>query len=103
MPALIITEANFENEVENSNLPVLLDFWASWSPPANSSARVADNVSAELEGRIKVGTVNVNDEPDIAYKYKIRRIPTMILLKNGKVTDTIVGNLSKNQILGILN
>lgn len=103
MSALIITESNFENEVENSDIPVLLDFWASWSPPANCSARIADNMSKELEGRIKVGTVNVNDEPDIAYKYKIRRLPTMILLKDGKVTDTIVGNLSKNQLLGILN
>lgn len=103
MSALVITEINFESEVKESKIPVLINFWASWNPPANLSARTVSLVGKELDGRIKVGNINVNDEPDIAYKYKIRILPTMLLFKEGKVTDTIVGSLSKNQILDIIS
>ncbi len=102
MSAVVINSLNFEKEVQNSSVPVLLDFWSDNSSYASLSVKTANKMSGALQGRIKVGTVDVNDAPELVQKYKIRAVPTMLLIKNGMVTDTIVGNLEQNQILGII-
>lgn len=102
MSTVIITEDNFDNEVRNAEIPVLVDFWTQGSKAAAASAKVAESVSTDLSGRFKVATVNVNDAPNLAYRYKVKKVPTMLLFKDGKVTDTLVGDLNRQQLLGIL-
>lgn len=102
MSTVIVTEDNFSDEIFNSSIPVLVDFWASWCAPCKSIAPVLEQVSNELSGKVKVAKINVNDEPDLAHKYRISSIPTMLLFRNGKVTDSFVGALSKEQIVGLV-
>lgn len=103
MSTIIITEDNFEKEVENSSIPVLVDFWASWCKPCRSIAPVLESVSNELADKVKVGKININDEPDLAEKYRIKSVPTMLLFQNGKVTDAFMGEYNKEQILRVLS
>ncbi len=102
MSTIIITEENFDKEVNCSEIPVLVDFWASWCKPCRTIAPVLETVSDELKNRVKVGKINVNDEPDLAEKYRIKSVPTMLLFRNGEVTDTFMGEYNKDQILKVL-
>ena len=102
MSTIIITEENFDKEVNYSEIPVLVDFWASWCKPCRTIAPVLEMVSDELKNRVKVGKINVNDEPDLAEKYHIKSVPTMLLFKNGEVTDAFMGEYNKEQILKVL-
>jgi len=89
--ALEFTDANFESEVLNSPVPVLVDFWATWCAPCRMIAPIIDQVSTEIEGVAKVGKIDIDQNQAIAAKYGIRSIPTMLFFKNGQVVDTIVG------------
>lgn len=97
--ALTITEDNFEEEVINSDQPVLVDFWAEWCGPCKMISPMVDAVASEVEGVAKVGKCNLDDGQAIAAKYGIRSIPTLLFFKGGEVKDQIVGaNVTQSQI-----
>ena len=98
MAEIIITEENFENEVLNSDKPVLVDFWAQWCGPCRMLGPIIEEIANDYEGKVKVGKVNVDEQPNLASKYGIASIPTVIVFKNGKPEKTLVGPRSKNEI-----
>ena len=97
--ALQFTDANFQSEVIDSDLPVLVDFWAEWCGPCKMIGPVIDQVATELDGQAKVGKVNVDDARELAVKYNVRSIPLLLFFKNGEVKDQIVGaSVTKDQL-----
>ena len=90
---------NFESEVNNSEITVLIDFWATWCGQCKMMTPVVEELATEKEGTIKVCKVNVDDEPDLAQKFNIMSIPTFVAIKEGKVVGTSVGVQTKQQIL----
>ena len=102
MAAMILNESNFEQEVLNSDLPVLVDFWASWCGPCKMLSPVIEQISEEAEG-FKVGSVNVDEEMDLASKYGISSIPCLIVFKNGEEAARSAGVIPKDQILDLIN
>ena len=97
--ALNLTDANFQSEVIDSELPVLVDFWAEWCGPCKMIGPVIDQVATELDGVAKVGKVNVDEARELAVKYKVRSIPLLLFFKNGEVKDQIVGaSVTKDQL-----
>ncbi|MDI6840606.1 MAG: thioredoxin [bacterium] len=90
-----LNDTNFEDEVLKSNLPVLVDFWASWCMPCFMVAPVVEEIAKEYEGRLKVCKLNVDEGPRTASKYGIMSIPTLAIFKGGKVVDTVVGAIPK--------
>ena len=102
MAELTITKDNFEQEVLNSDIPVLVDFWAVWCGPCQMVGPIVAELAEEYAGKVKVGKVNVDEQPELAMKYGIMSIPTMILFKGGEVDNQIVGALPKESIEAIL-
>ena len=96
------TTDNFETEVLGSDVPVLVDFWATWCMPCRMLAPVIEEIASENEGKIKVGKVNVDENPDLARKYRVMSIPTVLVFKIGELTATCVGVDSKENILKLL-
>ena len=96
--ALKFTDENFEAEVINSDLLVLVDFYADWCGPCKMMAPVIDDIAAEYDGVAKVGKLNVDESPITSGKYKVMSIPTLQFIKNGEVVDTIVGAVTKSQL-----
>ncbi|NLO09908.1 MAG: thioredoxin [Clostridiales bacterium] len=101
MASVKITKHNFEEEVLNSKEPVLLDFWASWCGPCRMVSPTIEEIAKETEG-IKVGKINVDEESELAAKYSIMSIPTIMVLKDGKVSATAIGVRPKNDYLKML-
>ena len=91
MAVLTLTKENFETEALKSDVPVLVDFWAEWCGPCRMFSPIVDEFAEENEGRVKVGKVNVDEQPDLAGRYGVMSIPTAILFKNGEIADTLVG------------
>jgi len=98
-----ISEENFEKEVINSELPVLVDFWAEWCGPCRAVGPVLEEISNQYADKFRVAKVNVDENPELASEYGIRSIPTMILFKDGKEIDNIIGALPKEAIINFVN
>ena len=96
-----LSTENFEKEVLKSEKPVLVDFYADWCGPCNAMAPVIEELATELDGKAKVGKINVDDNPDIAVEYNVMSIPTLIIFKNGKEEKRLVGLRDKEELLSL--
>ena len=103
MKPLEITDGNFAAEVLQSDLPVLVDFWAAWCGPCRMIAPIVEELATEYEGKFKIGKMDVDNNPQVATQFGIRSIPTLLIFKGGKVVDTIVGAVPKGQFVQKLN
>ena len=101
--AIYFTDENFNEEVLSSNIPVLVDFYADWCGPCKMLAPVIEALAGELEGKVKIGKLNVDNASETAQKYGIMSIPTLLYFKNGEVVNKTVGVVSKTEIEQILN
>ena len=102
MAEIILTSDNFESEVIASEIPVLVDFWATWCGPCKMLGPVISQIAEEYEGKVKVGKVNVDDEEELAMEYGIQSIPTVLLFKGGEVVEQSLGFKPKAFFEGLI-
>ena len=102
MSVINIKKNNFQNEVLNSEMPVLLDFWAPWCGPCRMVSPIVDEIAAE-RGDIKVGKINVDEQPELARQFGIMSIPTLVVMKNGQIVNQAVGARPRSAIESMLN
>ena len=102
MAEITLTKENFEAEVLRSPLPVLVDFWADWCGPCKMLAPTVAEIAEEYDGRAKVGKVNVDQQPELAAAFDIESIPTVIVVRDGKITGMNVGFCAKQQLTAML-
>jgi thioredoxin 1 len=98
-----LTDETFEEEVIQSNLPVLVDYWAEWCGPCKMIAPILDSLTAEYAGKLKIAKLNIDDNQKTPQKYGVRGIPTLMIFKNGNVEATKVGALSKSQLTAFID
>lgn len=101
--AMQFTDDNFDKEVIASDIPVLVDFWAVWCGPCRTIAPIVEELSKDYEGKVKVGKLDVDNNPRVASTYGIRSIPTLLVFKDGQIVEQIVGAVPKSEILRALN
>ncbi len=101
--AIEFTDANFDEEVLNSDQPVLVDFWAEWCGPCRMVGPVVEELAGEFEGKAKIGKVDVDSNPQVSMKYGIRSIPSLLIFKGGEVVDQVVGAVPKAHLKGKLD
>lgn len=102
MAELNLTTDQFEQEVLQADVPVLVDFWATWCGPCRMLAPVVEEIAEEYDGKVKVCKVNVDEEEDLAIRFGVSSIPTLLVFKNGELVDTSVGFATKEQIEAML-
>lgn len=102
MSEITITKENYEQQVLNSDVPVLIDFWATWCGPCRMIAPLIEEIANEADGKFKVCKINVDDQPELASAFQVVSIPTLAVVKNKKVVNTAVGFMPKEQILELL-
>ena len=102
-PLIYLNENNFDEEILKSEKPALVDFWAPWCSPCKMIGPIIEGLAEEYRGRVKVTKLNVDDNPNKAAAYGIKSIPTLILFKDGKVLDTLVGMVSKDRLIEFVN
>jgi len=98
-----VTDASFDSEVLQSDLPVLVDYWAEWCGPCKMIAPVLNEVAEEYSGKVKIAKLNIDESPDTPPKYGIRGIPTLMIFKKGEVEATKVGAISKSQLMEFID
>lgn len=98
MSEITITKENFQQEVINSDMPILVDFWASWCGPCNALAPVVEELANDYAGKCKVGKVNVDEQQELAAQFQVMTIPTLILFKDGKAVNSMIGVHPKAEI-----
>lgn len=103
MKPVEITDDNFENEVIKSEKPVLIDFWAVWCGPCKLIAPIVEEIAVEYDGKVKVGKLDVDSNQQTSIKFGVRSIPTLLLFKDGKLKETIIGAVPKKNIVDKLN
>ena len=101
--AIEFTEANFKQEVLDSQIPVLVDFWAIWCMPCQMVTPVIEALAQEYQGKLKVGKVNVDAQGNLAQKYEIMSIPALLFFKNGQVVDSVIGAVPKGFLIDRIN
>ncbi len=99
MKPTVITDANFEQEVLKSNLPVLIDFWAEWCAPCRMIAPMVEEIAKEYDGKLKVGKLDIDSNPQVSMKYGVRSIPTLLVFRDGRVVEQIIGAVPKHQLV----
>jgi len=97
------TEENFKSEVESSEIPVIVDFWAEWCGPCKMLSPTIDALAEKYNGKVKVGKVNVDKNPAIAQKYGVRSIPNILVFKNGNIEEQLVGNVPEADISNVID
>jgi thioredoxin 1 len=103
MAVMTITKENFEEEVLQAKEPVLLDFWASWCGPCKMVAPVIDEIAVERQGNLKVGKINVDEQPELASQFSVMSIPTLLIFDGGKLKTSAVGAMPKSSILTLVD
>jgi thioredoxin 1 len=99
---LHVTDKNFSAEVLNADLPVLVDFWATWCAPCRSISPIVEDLAKDFMGKVKVAKLNIDENPGTPSQYGVRGIPTLILFKGGKVVDQIVGAVPKSRLVALV-
>lgn len=102
MSEITITKENFEAEVMKSDMPVLIDFWAAWCGPCKMLSPVIAEIAEEYSDKVKVGKVNVDEQPELAASFHVASIPTVVVMKEGKVTNQSIGYRPKDEIIALL-
>ena len=102
-PYVTLTDGDFQDQVIQSSQPVLVDFWATWCGPCQAMNPIIQELATEYQGRVSVGKVNVDEQPTLAAQFGIQSIPTLLVFKDGKVVDTVIGAVPKKVIADTLN
>ena len=103
MAVITLTKENFNQEILHADVPVLVDFWASWCMPCRMLSPTVDAIAKEQEGKIKVGKVNIDEQPELASQFRVMSIPTLVVMKDGAVYKSSIGMQPKASILALLD